>query len=211
MPRDCLITSRVAGPCASCRQPAWPAHVWPDGRILCGNCCPCAPRADAMHAGPDGGRAAAPAAGCPGWRGRAQRCRPGRPAGRGVALPPARGPRYRHGRRGPRRSDAAMAALAGATKPPPMCEPRAADRGPAENMPGIGLPAGAGASPGHGWWGSTGRPDPGPPEALSGPARDLAAPHSLPCRPPRCRPLRGKNISLPECSGYNLMKNWRVT
>jgi hypothetical protein len=57
----------------------------------------------------------------------------------------------------------------------PGHEARTADRAPAENRPRTGLPAGAGASPGHGWWGSTGRPDPGPPEALSGPARDLAA------------------------------------
>jgi hypothetical protein len=54
MPRErCLITARLAGPCATCRQPAWPAHAWPDGRILCGNCCPCARR----NAAP--GRAAA--------------------------------------------------------------------------------------------------------------------------------------------------------
>jgi hypothetical protein len=44
MRRECLITVRLAGPCACCRQAAWRAHVWPDGRILCGNCCPCAAR-----------------------------------------------------------------------------------------------------------------------------------------------------------------------
>jgi len=58
MPRErCLITYRLAGPCATCRQPAWPAHVWPDGRIVCGKCCPCAPR-DAAPAGAaaEGGR-----------------------------------------------------------------------------------------------------------------------------------------------------------
>ena len=40
----CTITARLAGPCARCRQAAWPAHAWPDGRIVCGNCCPCARR-----------------------------------------------------------------------------------------------------------------------------------------------------------------------
>jgi len=50
MPHDCLITYRLAGPCACCRQAAWPAHVWPDGRILCADCCACAPR-DAAPAG----------------------------------------------------------------------------------------------------------------------------------------------------------------
>jgi len=114
---DCLITARLAGPCTCCRQPAWPAHVWPDGRILCGRCCAC-------------GRGGTQAAG----------------------------------------ADAAPGHEAG-----PGHEARTADRAPAENRPRTGLPAGAGASPDHGWWGSTGRPDPGPPEALSGPARDLAA------------------------------------
>jgi hypothetical protein len=44
MPRDeCLITSRVAGPCASCRQPAWPAHV--QGLLIyCEACCGCGRR-----------------------------------------------------------------------------------------------------------------------------------------------------------------------
>ena len=178
MRRECLITSRVAGPCATCRQPAWPAHVWPDGRILCGNCCPCARRDAAPGrdaAGPDNDA--------------------------GPVMPREAGPGH---------------------------DALAADRGPAENRPGTGLPAGAGASPGHGWWGSTGRPDPGPLEALSGPARDLAA-QGLPA-PEAARkashtaaPLagpaptphnqawaadRGKNISLPECSGYNLI--WRL-
>ena len=41
MRRDCLITARLAGPCACCRQPAWPAHAQSDGRILCGRCCAC--------------------------------------------------------------------------------------------------------------------------------------------------------------------------
>jgi hypothetical protein len=76
MPRErCLITSRLAGPCATCRQPAWPAHVQTDGRIVCGHCCPCAPR-DAAPAGAaaEGGRS-----------GPAQEVARARAAGRAIA------------------------------------------------------------------------------------------------------------------------------
>ena len=47
MPHErCTVTARLAGPCASCRQPAWPAHV--RGLLIyCEACCGCAPRAAA--------------------------------------------------------------------------------------------------------------------------------------------------------------------
>jgi hypothetical protein len=105
MPRDCLITSRVAGPCASCRQPAWPAHV--QGLLIyCEACCGC-------------GRGGGPAG-------------PAREAG-------------------------------------PDHDALAADRGPSENMPGIGLPAGAGASQA---WGKA-------PDTTQRPARDSGALEAL--------------------------------
>jgi hypothetical protein len=53
MPHErCLITARLAGPCASCRQPAWPVHAQSDGRILCADCCACG-RSGAQAAGTD--------------------------------------------------------------------------------------------------------------------------------------------------------------
>jgi hypothetical protein len=52
MRRECLITSRLAGPCACCRQPAWPAHV--RGLLIyCEACCGCACR---CRPGPRRGR-----------------------------------------------------------------------------------------------------------------------------------------------------------
>jgi hypothetical protein len=121
MRRECLITSRLAGPCASCRQPAWPAHV--RGLLIyCEACCGCAPRAAAP------GRAAA---------GPAHDAAPGKPSKAG-----------------------------------PGHEALAADRGPSENMPRIGLPAGAGASAGWGKASDTILPrarDSGALEALRGP------------------------------------------
>jgi hypothetical protein len=119
MPRErCLITSRLAGPCASCRQPAWPAHVQSDGRILCANCCACG-RGGAQAVGTD----AAP------------------------SKPSKAGPGH---------------------------EALAADRGPAKNMPRIGLPAGASASQA---WGKA-------PDTTQGPARDSGALEAL--RGPLC-------------------------
>jgi hypothetical protein len=113
----CTITARLAGPCACCRQPAWPAHVR-GFEVYCEACCGC---------------------------------------GRGGAQAPGRGGRD----------------LAGShslpCRPGPGHDALAAHRGPAKNRPKTGLPAGAGASPGHGWWGSTGRPEAGPAEAVSGP------------------------------------------
>jgi len=55
----CTITARLAGPCACCRQPAWPAHVQSDGRILCADCCACGrggAQAAGAHAAPGGAR-----------------------------------------------------------------------------------------------------------------------------------------------------------
>ena len=60
MRHDCLITSRLAGPCATCRQAAWPAHV--RGLLIyCEACCGCgrggaqAPGRDAAGPGHDAG------------------------------------------------------------------------------------------------------------------------------------------------------------
>jgi hypothetical protein len=75
----CTITARLAGPCACCRQAAWPVHAQSDGRILCARCCGCG-RGGAQAAGTDAAPATIPPQACP-----------GRPAGRGVALPPAPG------------------------------------------------------------------------------------------------------------------------
>jgi hypothetical protein len=51
MRHDCLITARLAGPCATCRQPAWPAHV--RGLLIyCEACCGCG-RGGAQAAGSD--------------------------------------------------------------------------------------------------------------------------------------------------------------
>jgi len=66
MRRDCLITARLAGPCASCRQPAWPAHV--RGLLIyCEACCGCGrggAQAAGTHAAP-GGAQSGPARGMP--------------------------------------------------------------------------------------------------------------------------------------------------
>jgi hypothetical protein len=193
----CTVTARLAGPCARCRQAAWPSHVWPDGRILCGNCCPCAPR-DATP-----GRDAA-----------------GHAHDAGPVMPREAGPGH---------------------------DALAAHREPPKNKPRIGLPAGAvalerggkarsvvvgeyyPAGSAHFWgrfWPCAGHPARRPAQRYRRcrPGRDLAAPHSLPCRPPRCRPpwpappgnteqpslrraVRGKTFPCPNVSGKIL---WRV-
>jgi hypothetical protein len=95
MPHDCLITPRLAGPCARCRQAAWPAHV--RGLLIyCEACCGCghggaqaagadaAPRraaaGPAREAGPGAADAAAALTTMPPWL--CCRRRPGRPAHR---------------------------------------------------------------------------------------------------------------------------------
>jgi hypothetical protein len=199
MRRDCLITARLAGPCACCRQPAWPVHAQSDGRILCATCCGCV-RGGAQAPGRD-------AAG------------PGHEAG----------PVMRH-------------------EAGPRLEALAADRGPAENRPRTGLPAGAGASLA---WGKA-------PDTTQGPARDSGALEALrgascgpacpalrpqagaadAAAPPRGRPrgprpgrragvalagpasqgqaqvhaaLRGKTILRQNVSAHNFVKQWRFT
>jgi len=83
MPRDeCLITPRLAGPCATCRQPAWPAHVR-GFEVYCEACCGCG-RGDAEAPGRD---AAGPAC---------DLAARGRHQGQAHGMPPARsGPAHR--------------------------------------------------------------------------------------------------------------------
>jgi len=50
----CLITTRLAGPCARCRQAAWPAHLR-GFEIYCEACCPaCIPPSATAREGPRG-------------------------------------------------------------------------------------------------------------------------------------------------------------
>jgi hypothetical protein len=157
-----------------------------------------------------------------------------------ATIPPHAGP-------GDHDAAPALAALAGATIPRSQawrcCRPAGrgrpghaaaparghdaldAHREPPKNKPRIGLPAGAVASAGAWWWGSTGRPEPGPPEALSGPAPRpgrpalAAMPPAWPA-PPAPRPagagetqvpaaLRGKTILRRNVSAHKFVKQWR--
>ena len=86
MRRECLITYRLTGPCGCCGQPAWPAHVWPDGRILCARCCGCG-RGGAQAAGTDAAPATIPPQAGPGHdAGHAHAMPLGRATGRAIAL-----------------------------------------------------------------------------------------------------------------------------
>jgi hypothetical protein len=77
MPRErCLITYRLAGPCARCRQAAWPAHVR-GFEIYCEACCGC-------------GRGGAEAAGAHAAPGHEALAAQGRHQGQAHGMPPAR-------------------------------------------------------------------------------------------------------------------------
>jgi hypothetical protein len=294
MRHKCFITARLAGPCASCRQPAWPAHVWPDGRILCATCCGCG-RGGAQAAGTDAAPATIPPPGVAGVGAAAAAslrvamlppCRPalagakipprrawpccrrpgamlpprgcptirltltapGRPARRyrglrasargrhGLALPPAACRPSNPARPEGCRRNALQALISRRRRlrrpeiPPrpfrtilgpfpallgPSCKPARPALLPASRyrpacrtQTGAADAAAPGPPAGATTWPARTRchaARPGRPAgvALAGPARDL---HRQ-----VCAALRNQNISLPECSGYNLIKNWRVT
>jgi hypothetical protein len=132
MRHDCLITSRLAGPCATCRQAAWPAHV--RGLLIyCEACCGCG-RAGPEAAGTDaapGGRTIRPGPrNAPETRYRARYCAGNRgetpepprpfPAFLGALSSPARGIL-----RGDLRGDAARGLPPGPRlgRPPLACPP----------------------------------------------------------------------------------------
>ena len=216
MPRErCLITARLAGPCASCRQPAWPAHVWPDGRILCGNCCPCARRDAAPRraaAGP--GHEAGPGHDALADRGRHQGQAHGMPPARSGPDAPARGrtirptlPPIPPARSGPAhamplaRATGRAIAPAGPRKArdtaPPVASDSGAISGPARAIVRAGLPGAAPAGPGVGML-------PPWPARRRGPGRPRKpGPGTSSRRTPR------QNISASECSGGNFITDWR--
>jgi hypothetical protein len=207
----CTITARLAGPCARCRQAAWPAHVWPDGRILCGNCCPCArrnaaPGRDAAGPDNDAGPAheAVPAHRMPRARATGAAIAPAGLAKARDTAPPV--PRVSGAVRGAARAivraglrgDAARFRLppagAHAKLAWPRCRPRLA-AGAATWPPAACLPAEATTWPPR----CRRKPERGPNAAPAGQARTSSR-----------RDLR-QNISAPQCSGGNFMTDWRFT
>jgi len=154
MPRSaCTISFRLAGVCRTCKRATWPAHIASDLSVYCADCC----EACRLDRAPVENLRAKTA------RRRAVRsARPGK--GGGDTGPPEPGPCCAVS--GPARDAASVKPSEAA----PRRKGRAADRGPSENRLAKGPLAGAVALQGPGWWGSTGRPETGPPEALSGPA-----------------------------------------
>jgi hypothetical protein len=230
MRRECLITARLAGPCACCRQPAWPAHVWPDGRILCGHCCPCARRdaapgrdaaGHAHDAGPVMPREAGPGhAALAAHRGPAKnRPRIGLPAGAVASGRGGKGRGTTPRETGPSCAATAPARAAARSMPPEQS-------GPARGMPEKRATGAYIAPAGRGKARDTAPPvasDSGPFLPLRG-ASCAAMP---PCQAwPRCRPpwpapppqaphnqvpaaSRGENNSGAECYGPNFISHWR--
>jgi hypothetical protein len=214
MRHDCLITSRLAGPRATCRQAAWPAHV--RGLLIyCEACCGCG-RAGAEAAGTDaapGGAQSGPARGMPRKRATGRAIAPateGKPqipprpfrAFLGALSGPARGIL-----RGDLRGDAARGLPPGPRlgRPPLACPPGAT------TWPGRTRCHAARPWPPRPPWprcrpGRPGRPGhdaagPGRPACIAGPASQGQA--QLPAA------ICGKNICASKCYGANSTDNWR--
>jgi hypothetical protein len=154
MPRErCLISFRLAGVCRTCKRATWPAHIAADLSVYCADCCEACRLDRAPVENPRAKTAR---------RRTVRSARPGK--GGGDTGPPEPGPCCAVS--GPARDAASVKP----SEVAPGRKGRAADRGPCENRLAKGPLAGAVALPGPEWWGSTGRPETGPPKDLSCPA-----------------------------------------
>jgi|GEM_PF-2836716 len=223
MPRDeCLITSRLAGPCASCRRPAWPAHVR-GFEVYCEACCGCG-RGGAQAAGRDAagpGHEAGPGHDALAAHRGPSENRPGigLPAG---AVAPVRGGKASDTTQGPARDPGALEALHGAS-----CKPACPHAAHMPALPALpALPRGAArggprlgrldAAQAEAWPRYRPRRPAHDAGSHSLPRRDaLPAPPAMAAPPEACtrkfapRTPR-RNVSASKCSGGNFITEWRV-
>ena len=206
MPHErCTVTSRLAGPCARCRQAAWPAHA--RGLLIyCEACCGCG-RGGAQAAGTDAAPATIPPQAGPGHdAGHAHAMPLGRATGRAIALergvkarsttPPA--PRVSGAVSGPAQAILRGDLLGAAARfrLPPACRPR----GPRPGRLALAAMPPALAAPQARAWGCC-RPGRPAGVALAGPASQGQA--QVPAA------LRGKTILRRNVSAQNFVEEWR--